>query len=64
MTEKKKGPEKMMDFIINRMNSEDLVTAALIQPLPDTVRPSSQFLASTRAQLLSVADESRESRAA
>ena len=64
MTDKKKGPEDMMDFILNKMNSEDRVTAALIEPLPATVGPSSQFLASTRAQLLSIADESRESRAA
>jgi hypothetical protein len=64
MARKQKEPDTMMEFILNKMDGEDQATAAMIQPLPATVQPSSEFLASTRAHLLSVALEPREARAA
>ena len=65
MANKQKEPENMMDFILNKMSSEDLATAEMIRPLPASVQPSSEFLASMRAQIMNaVQAEGREVRAA
>ena len=65
MANKKKDPDNMMDFILNKMSSEDLATAAMIQPLPASVQPSRELLTSIRARIISAANaESREERAA
>ena len=65
MPKKRKEPEPMIDFILNRLDNEDLATASMIQPLPATVTPSQQFIAVTRAQLLEVTSPSQaEPRAA
>jgi hypothetical protein len=53
MASKKKEPVMMMDFMLTKLDAEDQATAALIKPLPATVRPSADFLAGTRAHLLS-----------
>lgn len=54
MTKKSKEPDKMMDFILNRLDAEDQEMAAMIRPLPASVLPSEQFLDKTRARLLTV----------
>ena len=65
MPSKRKEPDIMMDFILNRLSSEDLETASLIQALPATVRPSQQVVDKMRAQLLELTSASEsEPRAA
>jgi hypothetical protein len=55
----------MMDFILNRIDSEDLTTASAISPLPQSVQPALQFIDKLRAQLLEVSlADSEQTRAA
>ncbi|MGE0058740.1 MAG: hypothetical protein AB7T32_12220 [Dehalococcoidia bacterium] len=62
MPSSQKEPQPMMDFILNRRDAEDEATASLIKPIPASVGPSAEFLASLRAQILSVtsADAGRQ----
>jgi hypothetical protein len=62
MATKKKEPLNMMDFILTKLDAEDQATAAMIRPLPAKVQPSVEFLATTRAQILSVAGASANQR--
>lgn len=58
-------PQEMVNFILNNVDAEDEATASMIQPLPASVRPSAEFLSSTRARILSVVRaEAGERRAA
>ncbi len=64
MPSSQEEPQKMMDFILNKLDAEDEATASLITPLPASIGPSAEFLSTMRAQLLSVTSAEAGQRAA
>jgi len=58
MAKTRKEPDSMVEFVRHRLDSEDLVTAAMIQPLPANIQPSQAFMDKLRAQLLDVTNAS------